>query len=117
MKLMCNNKIVAELQYIDNMPYMVLRRGLDFMDVPYGLFSELGTPEIFLDKITYEKFMDWVEDRCMPKERVDCDEVLKRFGFSEYNRAELTYMTQAVMTCQDHFWVDFEDGRGNPIKW
>ncbi len=63
-------------------------------------------------KPTHEDIVFWLEDRVVPKERANIDEILKVMGLIDYDFWELCRRTRA-MCMEDYFWLSkgekFED--------
>lgn len=87
----CNKKVTVE-NYSDD---WVLR--------PFGVF----------DNPSYEQFKDWLEQRCFPKTRHNCKELLKSGGIDYYNPLEIVEKTHGAMV-DDLFWIRFE---GEDLTW
>jgi hypothetical protein len=54
------------------------------------------------------QFILWVEDRVVPKDRVDIDQILERMGIDQYNAFEIARKTRACLM-EDDFWIKFKD--------
>ena len=57
---------------------------------------------------TWEEFMDFLEERCIPKERSGIIEYLEAIGVAEYNPLEIIIKTKGKMA-EDKQWIDIEE--------
>lgn len=57
---------------------------------------------------TWEEFMDFLEERCIPKERSGVREYLEAIGVAEYNPLEIIRKTKGKMA-EDKQWIDIEE--------
>ena len=55
-------------------------------------------------KPSHEDIVFWLEDRVVPKERANIDEILKVMGLIDYDFWELCRRTRA-MCMEDYFWL------------
>lgn len=53
-------------------------------------------------------FLDFLEERCIPKHRFNIDEVLKGLGLSTYNEIDIVGKTYGVLV-DDSFWVKYSN--------
>lgn len=53
-------------------------------------------------------FLDFLEERCIPKHRFNIDEVLEGLGLSEYNEVDIVEKTYGVLI-DDSFWVKYSN--------
>ena len=51
--------------------------------------------------------MEFIESRCFPRERGNCDELLKRLGLDEYDPVAITRITRGLMM-DDYMWIRYE---------
>ena len=56
---------------------------------------------------TWEDFMNFLEERCVPKERSGIREYLEAIGVSEYNPLEIIQKTKGRMA-EDKQWIEIE---------
>ena len=56
---------------------------------------------------SFDDFISFLEERCFPKERANCKEVLKLIGLDYYDPYAIVHKTHGVM-CHDNFWIKFE---------
>lgn len=56
---------------------------------------------------TWEDFMDFLEERCIPKERSGIREYLEAIGIAEYNPLEIIKKTKGKMA-EDNQWIEIE---------
>lgn len=103
--LMCKNVEVGDFTYdtvkkefkfekyenIDNRKYL-----------PLGMYSYLNWNLEYIPTSDDIKF--WIEERVMPKERQNVDEVLKAIGLLYYDAWEICRRTRA-MCMEDYFWI------------
>lgn len=59
------------------------------------------------DKVTIEDFTNWLEYRCVPKERDGIEKYLKAWGLKEYNRLAIIKVTHGRMA-HDDIYIQFE---------
>lgn len=113
LKLMHGDKTVAKQKVKDDklLPVMVLEDNTEWIDRPLGLFNGIGKNAKVEKEIPISKLFDWIADRVMPKERVDCKELLDFFGLREYDPLELALITEARQPFSDNYWVDFGELR------
>lgn len=57
---------------------------------------------------TWEDFMNFLEERCIPKERSGIREYLEAIGVAEYNPLEIIRKTKGKMA-EDKQWIDIEE--------
>ena len=60
-------------------------------------------------EVTFVEFVDWVGQRCFPRERLDADRLLKKLGLKEYDPMAIVERTKGVITAQDEIWIDFDN--------
>lgn len=56
---------------------------------------------------TWEEFMNFLEERCIPKERCGIREYLETIGITEYNPIEIIKKTKGKMA-EDKQWIEIE---------
>lgn len=56
---------------------------------------------------TWEDFMNFLEERCIPKERSGIREYLEAIGVAEYNSLEIIQKTKGKMA-EDKQWIEIE---------
>lgn len=61
----------------------------------------------FRDTVTYEEFLQYIEDRAFPEDKEECREVFSEYGFklNPLNICRLTYGQQY----RDRIWLLFTD--------
>lgn len=101
MKLMCEDKVIADTVKKDGMYYLKLRQGVPPIDVPFGLFMHSEYEDLF-------SIQKWASKRCFPEDRFGADELLAELGLDTYDPWEIVKKTKAEMTGVDKFWIDFE---------
>ncbi len=57
---------------------------------------------------TWDEFMDFLEERCIPKERSGIREYLEAIGVAEYNPLEIIKKTKGKMA-EDKQWIEIEE--------
>lgn len=57
---------------------------------------------------TWEDFMNFLEERCIPKERSGIREYLEAIGVAEYNPLEIIKKTKGKMA-EDNQWIETEE--------
>lgn len=57
---------------------------------------------------TWEDFMNFLEERCIPKERSGIREYLEAIGVAEYNPIEIIKKTKGKMS-EDKQWIEIEE--------
>lgn len=58
--------------------------------------------------VTYSDLLEFYEDRCFPRERENCKEVLKSIGLDYYDPEEICRKTHGVQF-DDFIWLQFSD--------
>lgn len=97
--------ICSTVKYMDNGYIDVV----NFNDNP--LYTAFGVRGI----ITLKDLDDFMQERCFPRTRVNCDEILKLGGIDGYSELAIIKKTHGVMA-HDKFWVRFADERGK-LSW
>lgn len=59
---------------------------------------------------TFKDFEYFLGERCFPKERANCKELLRSLGLSHYNPYDIVKITHGVMY-SDYIWLRFEGER------
>lgn len=57
---------------------------------------------------TWDEFMDFLEERCIPKKRSGIREYLEAIGVAEYNPLEIIKKTKGKMA-EDKQWIEIEE--------
>ncbi|MGH4120457.1 hypothetical protein [Clostridium sp.] len=70
--------------------------------LPLGMYSYRNWNADY--KPTHDDIVFWLEDRVVPKERANIDEILKVMGLIDYDFWELCRKTRA-MCLEDYFWL------------
>lgn len=80
----------------------------------YKKYTEdiLKVPFAF-DNPTIEQMYDFIESRCMPKERTQLQDYLEELDLEEYNPWDIVKRTHGVMW-EDFLWFKFP---GEDISW
>lgn len=91
LKIMCGKEVVAEV--------------LD----PKVIFAD-GVKRHIIERLpkSLPEFARWVEDRVVPNDRVDIEDVLSLMSLKEYDFFAMAQKTRANLM-EDDFWVKFED--------
>lgn len=82
---------------------------IDRKYLPLGMYSYENWNIEY--KPSHEDIVFWLEDRVVPKERANIDEILKVMGLIDYDFWELCRRTRA-MCMEDYFWLskgEYED--------
>ena len=75
---------------------------IDRKYLPLGMYSYENWNINY--KPSHEDIVFWLEDRVVPKERANIDEILKVMGLLDYDFWELCRRTRA-MCMEDYFWL------------
>ena len=59
------------------------------------------------ERPTYLEFLEFMEDRCVPKTRADISQLLASIGLTEYNPIEIVKRSHGVMF-EDFIWIKFK---------
>lgn len=81
--------------------------GKDVKVVHYSdlvIFRPFGVRE----SVTYQDLLEFYEDRCFPRERVNCKTVLKSIGLDYYDPELICRKTHGVQF-DDFVWLQFSD--------
>lgn len=60
------------------------------------------------NNVTYSDFKKMLEDRCFPKSRFNCKQLLRDAGLDHYDALAIVKKTHGVMS-DDLFWIRFSD--------
>ncbi|MDE6706861.1 MAG: hypothetical protein K2K06_02350 [Oscillospiraceae bacterium] len=60
------------------------------------------------DYATVRDYESFLEDRCFPRTRDNCDELLACIGLKHYSPIDIIMVTHGVQH-DDHFWIRFDD--------
>ena len=82
---------------VDNYTNCIIRR-------PFGV----------LDNVTYNDFKKMLVDRCFPKSRFNCKQLLQDADIDHYSPLDIIKKTHGVMS-DDLFWIRFSDEE--PALW
>lgn len=63
------------------------------------------------EKPTIPMLYHFIEERCVPRTRVNINDLLKCMGLSEYNPYDIVRITHGVMV-DDCYWLRFPEERG-----
>lgn len=86
----------------------------DRKTVEYHIYKrEIPEVPYLFDNPTVEQMYDFIESRCMPKERTQLPEYLSDLGIDEYNPWEIVKLTHGVMW-EDYLWLKFP---GENVTW
>jgi hypothetical protein len=100
--IMCDD---TELTYVENVgspdAVFVLKEGIPDEFVPLELFNSGRTESVFT-------VLKWVEDRVFPRERTDCDTLLKELGLDRYDAWDIAKKTRGTLMT-DYFWLKIHD--------
>lgn len=80
------------------------RKNLVIQDVYTDHFLDVPMPQDRKDMFTLMKFF---EDRCFPRTRANCDELLKELGLKEYNPYLICIKTRGQQW-DDFYWIRFK---------
>lgn len=103
--LMCKDVAVGDLIYDTNIKKFSFEKYDKITDrqyLPLGMYSYVNWNIEY--KPTHEDIIFWLEDRVVPKERANIDEILKVMGLIDYDFWELCRRTRA-MCMEDYFWL------------
>lgn len=70
----------------------------DILSLPFGV----------RDTVTYSDLLEFYEDRCFPRERANCKDVLKRLGLDYYDPELICRKTHGLQF-DDFTWLQFRD--------
>lgn len=96
---------VGNLIYDTNIKKFTFTKYDEIVDrqyLPLGMYSYENWNINY--KPSHEDIVFWLEDRVVPKERVNIDEILKVMGLIDYDFWELCRRTRA-MCMEDYFWL------------
>lgn len=91
---------------------IILKKGLK---VEFTNYTDMIWRRAFgvREEATYEDFQEFLKERCFPKERGNCKEILEGLGLDFYEPFEIVQKTHGVMGC-DSNWIKFE---GEDLKY
>lgn len=111
--LMCKDIPVGILTYDTNNKSFSFNKFDNIVDrgyLPVGMYSYENWNLTY--KPTHDDIVFWLQDRVVPKERANIDEILNAMGLIDYDFWELCRRTRA-MCLEDYFWLSkgekFED--------
>lgn len=96
---------VGDLIYDTNIKKFTFTRYEEIVNrqyLPLGMYSYENWNINY--KPSHEDIVFWLEDRVVPKERANIDEILKVMGLIDYDFWELCRRTRA-MCMEDYFWL------------
>lgn len=96
---------VGNLIYDTNIKKFTFTKYDEIVDrqyLPLGMYSYENWNIDY--KPSHEDIVFWLEDRVVPKERANIDEILKVMGLIDYDFWELCRRTRA-MCMEDYFWL------------
>ncbi len=86
----------------------------DRKTVQYTIFKkEIPMVPYLFENPTVEQMYDFLETRCMPKQRTQLQEYLDDLGLDEYDPWKIVKITHGVMW-EDYLWLKFP---GENITW
>jgi hypothetical protein len=103
--LMCKDIKVGDFIYNTMEKNFTFNKYDDIKDrkyLPLGMYSYKNWNIEY--KPTNEDIIFWFEDRVVPKERANIDDILKVMGLIDYDAWELCRRTRA-MCMEDYFWL------------
>lgn len=103
--LMCKDVPVGDLIYDTNTKEFSFVKYDEITErkyLPLGMYSYKNWNIDY--KPSHDDIVFWLEDRVVPKERANIDEILKVMGLIDYDFWELCRRTRA-MCMEDYFWL------------
>lgn len=103
--LMCKDVPVGDLIYDTNTKEFSFVKYGEITErkyLPLGMYSYKNWNIYY--KPSHDDIVFWLEDRVVPKERANIDEILKVMGLIDYDFWELCRRTRA-MCMEDYFWL------------
>lgn len=103
--LMCKDIPVGDFTYDTNTKKFSFVKYDEIIDrryLPLGMYSYKNWNVDY--KPTHDDIVFWLEDRVVPKERANIDEILNAMGLIYYDFWELCRRTRA-MCLEDYFWL------------
>lgn len=103
--LMCKNISVGDFCYDTNTKKFSFVKYDEITNrkfLPLGMYSYENWNVDY--KPSHDDIVFWLEDRVVPKERANIDEILKAMGLIDYDFWELCRRTRA-MCLEDYFWL------------
>ncbi|MEC2463883.1 hypothetical protein P9X10_03050 [Bacillus cereus] len=104
-RLMFDNIQIAHEEVSNGKHELVLEKGIESTD-PYIIPKELFPKGV--KRIPLGDILGFIEWRVFPKEREDCDKLLKELGLEEYDPLEIAKKTKASLI-EDGWWIAFND--------
>lgn len=87
--------------------------------VEYQVYVDLDDPRMqtrvpfcFMN-ITMDNLYEFLESRCMPRDRTSLKQYIEDLGLDEYNPYEIVRLTHGVMW-EDNMWLKFP---GEDVSW
>lgn len=77
--------------------------------VDFEYYSDFKLDKAFgnVTSATYEDLYNFFEERCFPRERANCKQLLKMLGVDFYEPYEIVKKTHGVLGSDD-YWIKFE---------
>lgn len=100
LKLMMDEKEIAHLS--EDGQSLCANEGVPQYNLPLNLF--IGDKR----KVPLVDVVVWAKKRIFPKNRMDCKEILKLMGLSDYNAWEIVKRTNACLM-EDPYWLRFSE--------
>lgn len=103
--LMFKDVPVGDFTYDTNAKKFSFQKYDEIVDrkyLPLGMYSYKNWNVEY--KPSHDDIVFWLEDRVVPKERANIDEILKVMGLIDYDFWELCRRTRA-MCMEDYFWL------------
>lgn len=110
--VMCKDIPIGILTYDTNTKVFSFDKFENIVDrayLPLGMYSYENWNINY--KPTHDDIVFWLEDRVVPKERANIDEILYAMGLLDYDFWELCRRTRA-MCLEDYFWL----GKGEKFE-
>ncbi|WP_252234749.1 hypothetical protein [Clostridium sp. ZS1] len=103
--LMCKDTPIGDIIYDTNTKKFSFIKYDEITDrkyLPLGMYSYQNWNIDY--KPSHDDIVFWLEDRVVPKERANIDDILKVMGLIDYDFWELCRRTRA-MCMEDYFWL------------
>lgn len=91
------DKLVSEI-FVNGNSVSFTNYSDDILSLPFGV----------RDNVTYSALLEFYEDRCFPRERANCKDVLKRLGLDYYDPELICRKTHGLQF-DDFTWLQFSD--------
>lgn len=91
------DKLVSEI-FVNGNSVSFTNYSDDILSLPFGV----------RDNVTYSDLLEFYEDRCFPRERANCKDVLKRLGLDYYDPELICRKTHGLQF-DDFTWLQFSD--------